>query len=161
MTYNSKKYITGMAAGAATAAAYIIYAGTGNAPLSGDIQLWARLMLIFIGIGVVAQIIVQIAFHVVFAVGVAVKEHDKEGEYTKKLLNTFMIEDERDKLIGLKSTRIGYLCTGGGSVAALIFLAAGASYVVALHIIAAAGAAGSFAEGCANVFYNERGVRNG
>jgi len=161
MTYNSKKNIMGMTAGIVTIAAYIVYAGTGNAPASGDIQSWARLMLIFIGIGVVAQIIVQIVFHIAFAIGVAVEENDKHGENTKKIVNSTMIEDERDKLISLKSARIGYICAGTGSVAALIVLAAGASFVVALHIVAAAGAAGSFAEGCANVFFNERGVRNG
>ena len=72
-----------------------------------------------------------------------------------------MYEDERDKLINLKSSRIGYVCAGVGFIAGLIALAFGISAVVALHIIAGAFAVGSIIEGCVSVYLDEMGVRNG
>jgi len=161
MTFNSKRNIAGMAEGVAAVAAYIIYICIGNAPGAEDITAWARLMLIFIGIGVVGQIITQILFHIAFTIGVAVKERDMGGEKTRKFMHASMLEDERDKLIALKTLRIGYRCAGIGLLAALIALAAGAAVVIALHIAIGAGAFASLVEGCAGVFFHERGVRNG
>jgi len=161
MTYNSKKNITSMVAGILSVAAYVIYVCTGNSPETGDIQAWAILMLIFIGVGAAMQIVVQVVFHIAFALRVAVKEHDKEGANAKKIMSATMIEDERDKLINLKSLRIGYICTGAGLVVALLVLAAGLPFVIALHIVVGSCAVGSFVEGCAGIFFNERGVRNG
>ena len=161
MTYNSKKNIISMAAGIISVAAYIVYVFMDNTPAREDIQAWAKLMLIFIGVSVAAQIAIQIIFHVAFAIGIAVKEHDKDGEKTKKIINASVIEDERDRLIGLKSLRTGYICAGVGLMAALFALAGGAPVIVALHIIVGSGAVGSFVEGCAGIIYHERGIRNG
>ena len=161
MAYNSKKNIIGMAAGAFSVAIYIVYVYTGNAPAQEDIQAWAKLLLIFIAISVAVQIGIQILFHVGYAVGIAVKEHDKNGEKTKKIVDASTIEDERDKLISLKTLRIGYTCAGIGLMAALFALACGASVVIVLHIIVGSSAAASFVEGCAGIFFHERGVRNG
>ena len=161
MAFNSKRSITGMVEGVAAVAAYIIYICMGNAPATEDVAAWARLMLVFIGIGVAGQIVIQILFHIVFSISIAVKEHDMGGEKTKKFMHASMLEDERDKLIALKTLRIGYRCAGIGLLAALIALAAGAAFVTALHIAVGAGAFASLVEGCAGVFFHERGVRNG
>ena len=72
-----------------------------------------------------------------------------------------MVEDERDKLINLKSSRAGTIIGGFGFMAGLISLAAGASAVAALHVMAGSFAVGSVMEGIVTVFLNERGVRNG
>jgi len=161
MSYNSKKTIIGMAAGIVTVVAYILYVCMGNAPVPEDIAAWAKLMLVFIGIGVAAQVVIQIIFHAIFAVGIAVKENDKAGEKTKKIINASMIEDEWDKLINLKTLRIGYICAGFGLMIALFTLAGGAPFVIALHIIVGSSVAGSLAEGYLGIFFHERGVRNG
>ena len=161
MTFNSKRNITGMTAGVAIVAAYIIYVCMGNTPAAEDIAAWSRLMLVFVGIGVVVQIVIQILFHIVFSIGIAIKERDMGGEKTKKFMHASMLEDERDKLISLKTLRIGYRCAGIGLLVALIALAARAEFVVALHIAVGAGAFASLIEGCAGVFFYERGVRNG
>jgi len=150
-----------MAAGIVTVAAYVVYICVGNAPKTEDITAWAKLMLVFIGIGVAAQIVIQILFHVIYAVGIAVKENDKDGEKTKKIINASMMEDERDKLINLKTLRIGYICAGFGLMIALFTLAGGAPVVIALHIAVGSSAAGSIVEGLAGIFFHERGVRNG
>ena len=161
MTYNSRRNIIGMAAGILSVAAYIFYVTMGNAPAPEDIRAWARLMLVFIGIGVAAQIVIQVIFHVVFAAGIAIKEHDQDGKKTEKIIKASVIEDERDKLISLKSLRAGYICAGAGSMIALFVLAGGVSVVIALHMIVGSFAAGSLAEGFAGIILNERGVRNG
>ena len=150
-----------MAAGIVTVAAYIIYIRMGSAPAPEDIAAWAKLMLVFIGIGVAAQIAVQILFHIVFSISITVKEQDKDGEKTKKIVRASTVEDERDKLINLKTLRIGYTCAGIGLLVALLSLAGGMPVVAALHIIVGSGAAGSLVEGCAGIFFHERGVRNG
>ena len=161
MTYNSKRYIMSMVTGVLSLAAYIIYVLTSKAPAQEDIMGWARLMLAFIGIAVGLQVIVQIAYHVGYAIRVSLKEQDKDGEKTKKIINSAMVVDERDKLINLKSLRVGYTCAGIGLIVALFTLAGGVPYVIALHIIVGAGAAGALIEGCVAVFFHERGVRNG
>jgi hypothetical protein len=161
MAYNSKKNIVSLTAGVLTVAAYIICIYTAKAPAQEDIAAWAKLMLVFIGIGIVTQIVVQILFHIVYAIGIAAKENDKDDSRTEKIIKASMIEDERDKLIELKTSRIGYICTGFGLMVALFTVAGGVPLVIALHIVVGSAAAGSLVEGCAGIFFHERGVRNG
>ena len=161
MIYNSKKNLISIAAGIISVAAYIVYVGTGNAPSLEEVQAWAKLMLIFIGVSVAVQIIVQIVSHIVFAITIAVRENDNDGEKTKKIMDAAMIEDERDKLINLKSSHIGYICAGVGLLAALFFLAGGGAVVISLHIILGSCVAGTLIEGGVGIFLHERGVWNG
>ena len=161
MSYNSKRTIVSMAAGAILIAVYIIYVCMGKAPAPEDVRAWAKLWLVFIGIAIAVQIVIQILFHVVFSAGIAVKEHHKDDGTTKRIIDSFLVEDERDKLINLKSLRMGYICAGVGLMIALFALAAGASAVIALHIIIGASAAASLVEGCMGIFLHERGVRYG
>ena len=161
MTINSKRNITGMVAGIAVVVAYIVFIRIGNIPAADDIAAWAKLMLKFIVVGVILQIVIQILFHIVYTISIAVKERDMGGEKTKKFMRASMYEDERDKLINLKTLRIGYRCAGIGLLVALIVLAAGAEFVVVLHITVGAVALASLIEGCAGIFFHERGVRNG
>ena len=104
------------------------------------------------------------SFHVALAIGIAVKEkaqgHEPD-ENVGKIMKSSMVEDERDKLINLKSSRIGYICAGFGFMIALFTLAGGATFIVALHIIFGACAAGTLIEGGVGIFLHERGVRNG
>ncbi|MDR3207331.1 MAG: hypothetical protein LBT60_03265 [Oscillospiraceae bacterium] len=161
MTYKSQRTVVSMAAGVLSFAAYVAYALGKNArePESG-LASWAVLMLIFIGVAVVAQIAVQIVFHLARSIGIAVREggDDKQVE---RIIKAAMVEDEMEKLIGLKSAHIGYICAGTGFVAALAVLALGASGVSALHVLLGSFAAGSMIEGGVSVRLYERGVRNG
>ena len=143
MSYNSKKTITSVVAGVLLNIAYIIYALGEHSPAPDNLKSWAIAMLVFIGIGIAAVIVIQIIFHIVTAIGIAIKEH------------------ERDKLISLKSTHIGYVFVGIGFVVALAELALGMSSVVALHTLLGAFSVGSIAEGIASICFYEKGVRNG
>jgi hypothetical protein len=145
--------------------AYVVYALGDASPAPEDLKLWAIALLVYIGACIVAGIVIQILFHIALAVGISVKETAKGNECDDKnverIIKSSMVEDERDKLIDLKSSRIGYTFAGFGFVAGLIALAIGVPTVIALHIMAGAFAVGSIVEGFMSVHLNERGVHNG
>lgn len=172
MSYKMKKTIVPMVSGALLMAAYCINTFgkvQSGAAAADDLKFWATQMLLFIGIGIVALIIIEIVFHIVLSISMAVKEQvqngkcsDKEIEKTiERTINLEMVEDEMDKLIELKSLRVGYSVAGIGFVAALIYLALGYSPAVMLNILFFSFAAGSMAEGAAQLFFYHRGVKNG
>ncbi len=116
-------------------------------------------MLVFIGIGAAAVIAVQILFHIALAVHLTAKEKDEKT--VKRVMGATMLEDERDKAVSRKSSAVGYGLAGLGFCAALVALAAGASVVLALHILFGASFLGSLLEGCASIYWYERGLQNG
>jgi len=164
MSYNSKKTIASIIAGVLLAVSYTIYALGGSAPASDDLKAWAVVMLVFIGIGVAATIVIMILFHIAFAIGIAVKEkmqgHEPD-ENVERIMKSSMVEDERDKLIERKSDRVGHIFAGFGFIGMLIALACGMSAVFALHIMLGATAFGMIVGGGVNIYYHERGIRNG
>ena len=161
MTISGKKTVLSMFSGVLMVIAYIIYALGGSAPEPGNVKSWALAMLIFIGIGVILAIVIEIFFHIALSIVVSVKENEGDSKKVERVIKSSMLEDERDKLIGLKSARLGYVCAGAGFIAALVLLAFGVQAVAALHTIFASFAAGSLAEGIMGVYYHEKGVGNG
>jgi len=164
MTLKSKRNITSMAAGVATAVGYIIYALSNAAPNSDDLKAWAIVMLVSIGIAVGIQIVTQIAFHIAASVGIAVKEGKKdcktfERGTVERIIKSELKEDERDKRITLKASHIGYSCVGIGFMAGLIALACGAIALTALHIFLGACFLAAFVDGVMSVFLYEKGNR--
>ena len=161
MSFNSKKTIVSMGAGVFMLIAYIVYAFGQYSPAPEDIKSWAVAMLVFIGISIAAVIIVQIVFHIATAIGIAIKEQELDREKIDRRFSAITMEDERDKLISLKSSHLSSIIAGTGFVAALFSLVFGASAVLALHIIFCSCAAASTAEGLASVYFYEKGIRNG
>ena len=166
MSYTSKRNIASVVAGIALIAAYIIYATGANAPATEDIKAWATAILIFIGIGIVAQIVVQIVFHIALTIGIAIKEEVQNGnkdcsEAVERIVKSEMVEDERIKMIALKASRKGAWFVVAGIIAALISLAVGAETVIALHILFGMTALAAIMEGITSIIYHERGVKNG
>lgn len=164
MSYQSTKTITSMVTGVSLLAAYCIYAfgkyGSRVAE-NGDLQFWARTMLIFIGIGIAAQIVLQIIFHIVFSIGIAVKEGVSDEKAINRKIEASIIEDEMDKLIELKSLRYGFIFAGVGFVSALVTMALGYSMVLALNIMYLSFMVGSLLEGVASLYFYGKGVSNG
>ena len=158
MTYNSKRTLVSMVMGIILVIAYIFYALGAKAPAQDNLSAWAMLMLTFIGIGVVGVIVIQILFNVLFAVGIAVKNQPCEDKEVERIVSATMVEDERDKLISLKSTHVGSICAGLGILTCLIVLALGHSALTGLHVVLAATVIGSLSEGIASIFLYERGV---
>jgi hypothetical protein len=161
MSCSSKRTIVSIIAGLILIAAYAIYALGATAPAPENLKGWAIAMLVFIGISVAIAIVIQILFHITLAIGIAVKERQCEDKEVERIISSTVVEDERDKLISLKSSHIGYICAGIGFVAALVALAFGMTSVAALHILFGTFAAGSIIEGIVSVYYYEKGVRNG
>ena len=164
MYYQQQRTLVGIMGGLAVLVAYCIYVlGKVNAGVAGldDLKFFAVTMLTFIGIGVVLAIVIQIVFHILFSVGVAVRERDKDDKQVESAINAAMVEDERDKIIDLKATRITFLISMIGFVAGLILLAMDYQPAVMLNLLFIAINLGSVAEGVAKLIYYKVGVRHG
>lgn len=161
MSYSSKRTIGSMMVAILLVTAYTVHALGGTAPAPDDLRSWAVTMLVFIGIGIAAVIVMQILFHILFAVSIAVKEKENDEKQVKRIIHSVVVEDERDKIIGLKSAFVGYICAGTGFVASLLALVLGLPVLYALHIVFGSFFIGSILEGGVRVYHYERGVRNG
>jgi len=167
MSYQEKRTITSIVTGAFVLVAYCVYAFgqySSGAVTPGDLKFWASTMLIFIGIGIGASIVIQIIFHILLSMAIAMKKKmrdencdDKEIE---KSINLEMVEDEMDKLIELKSTRVGFALAGIGFIAALVSLVLNYSPVVMLNILYISFCVGSLFEGFAQLYFYRRGIKN-
>lgn len=168
MSIQEKRTLASLATGVLVLAAYLIYtfgklqSGVGQ---PDDLKYWACVMLTFIGIGIIVSIVVQIAFHILFSVAIAVKEQVRSNSCNdqdiSKTIESEMAEDEMVKLIQLKSMRIGFAISGFGFIAALISLVLGCSPVVMLNIMFLSFSAGSLVEGFTQLYYYRKGVSNG
>ena len=163
MSYQEKRTILSVISCVLLLAAYSIYAfgkaGTANLD---NLAFWAKTMLIFIGIGIVALIIIQIIFHIALSVGMAVKQKLKDetcdDKEIEKSIEQEMVEDEMGKLIELKANKIGHSFVGFGFLAGLIALVLGASAVVMLNILFFSSGIGSIVEGLVQIRYYRKGV---
>jgi hypothetical protein len=164
MSYQEKRTITGIVSGVAVLAAYCLYAFGKAGPAATapeDLKAWAVAMLIFIGAGIAAMIVIQIVFHILLSISIAVKKAAKGEKEIERAINADIVEDERDRLIGLKSSKISLGFGGAGFIAGLLFLAFGFSPVLMLNVMFLAFCAGSIAEGVAQLVLYRKGVKNG
>ena len=167
MSYQEKRSIVSIVSGIILLAAYCLYSiGKYQQGLvaPGDLKFWATTILVFIGIGIVAFIIIQIVFHIMLSISIAVSKavdgnyDDKEIE---KAIKVDMIEDEMDRLIELKSLRFGFSVAGIGFIAGLVALVLNYSAVVMLNIFFISFSVGSILEGFVKIFYYRRGLNHG
>ncbi len=168
MSYQEKKTLVTIATGIIILIAYIAlilpkYAVGVN---SEDLKFWASTILSFIGISVVVIIVVQILFHILFSVSIAVSESVKgaikdesvdDKSIIDRKIKIEMVEDERDKIIELKATRIGYSFTGLGVAIALFSLVFDYSPAIMLNILFLSYLIGSLIEGFVQLFYYRKG----
>lgn len=165
MSYTEKRIIVSILSGIAVVAAYCIHVlgryQAGNIA-AGDLKFWAGTMLIFVGIGAAVTIVVQIVFHILLSIGIAVKEKIRDENFDDKLIEknikAEMVEDERDKLIELKSSRINQILTGIGFAAGLVSLLLGYPAEIMLNIIFFSFFLGSLFEGIGQLVYYRRGL---
>jgi len=161
MSYQEKKTIASLVSVVLVLAAYCIFAFAQTGMVRASLKDWAVIMLIFIGIGIVAAIVIQIIFHIVIAASIAIKDKDCDDEKINQALKTDAVEDEMVKLIELKSSRVGYVATGIGFVAGLVSLVLNAVPAVMLNIIFISCSVGSIIEGGLGLYYYHKGVANG
>ncbi len=165
MSYQEKRTLASITSGALILAAYCLYAfnPTRLATLTaGALKPWATTMLIFIGIGIVATIIIQIVFHILLSISIAIREKmqnmQADDKDIEKNIKSEMVEDERDKMIELKSNRVGFAIAGFGFIAALLALIFNYSPVVMLNILFISFSFGSICEGFTQIYYYRRGI---
>ncbi len=165
MSYQERRTIVSILSGILVLAAYCIYTfgryQSGSADPS-DLKFLAGTILTFVGIGILVSIVIQIVFHILTSIAIAVKKKianeqcdDKEIE---KSISAEMVEDEMDKLIELKSMRVGFVIAGVGFIAALVSLVVGYSAAVMLNILFISFSGGALLEGVAQLYFYRRGV---
>ncbi len=168
MSYQEKRTVTSIITGAMILAAYCIYAfgkfHAGNVT-QDDLKFWAGTMLVFIGIGIAVTIVIQIIFHILLSIAIAVKEKVKnencDDAEIEKTIKSEIVEDEMDKLIELKSTRIGYYFAGAGFVAAIASLVLNYSPMVMLNVLFISFSASAIIEGFAQLYFYRKGIHHG
>jgi hypothetical protein len=168
MSYQVNRTIVSIVTGALILAAYCIYAFgqyQSGAVAPGDLKFWAGTILAFIGIGIVASIVIQIVFHILLSIAIAARKkiqneacEDKEIE---KSIQAEMVEDEMDHLIELKSMQIGFFLSGFGFIAAMVSVVLGYSPVVMLNILFISFCGGSLFEGGVKLYFYRKGINNG
>jgi hypothetical protein len=156
MYFQEKRTITFIITGIGILSAYCYHVfqkySSGELSMTGDLNLWAKSMLIFIGAGIVISIVVSIVFNIISAVINEANSHEQ---------NDFYIEDEMDKLIELKSLRVSYILTGSGFMLSLIMLVMNKPAALMLNIMFISFSVGSIIEGFVKLYYYRKGVRNG
>lgn len=165
MSYQEKRTVTSMLSGFIMIAAYAInvLGRVRSGALSmTDLTAWAMTMLIFIGIGIAITIIIQILFHIGLSVSTAVSEkiqnRDCDEKEIDKRIKVEMLEDERDQLVSLKASQIGFGVAGGGFVLALLTLVFNVAPAVMLNIAFISFWAGTLVEGAAQIYFYRRGI---
>jgi hypothetical protein len=168
MSHQERRIIVSLLTGIAILTAYGLNAfgryQTGALPAS-DLKGWATTMLIFIGIGIVASIVIQIIFHILSAIGIAITKKIEDGTtddmQIERTIDLEMKEDEMDRLIELKAMRVGFFFAGIGFVAGLVALAVGAPPALMLNILFVSFSLGALLEGVTQLYFYRRGVAHG
>ena len=122
-------------------------------------------MLIFIGIAAISAIVIQIVFHVLYSIGISIKEavksQDPENAEIEEALKGTLIEDERDKLLELKASKANAVTLGGGLMLGLASIVIGFPPAVMLNLVYGAFFVGTIAEGIVNLILYRRGAIHG
>lgn len=165
MSYQEKRTGASIFSGVLILAAYCIYAFNPSrlaAITPGDLKPWASTMLIFIAIGIGATIVIQIVFHILMSISLAVqtkiKNQEADDKEIQRTIDREMVEDERDKQIELKAMRFGFAVAGIGFVSALLSLVFNYSPVVMLNILYLSFFVGSLLEGVGQFYYYRKGI---
>jgi len=115
-----------------------------NPELINNFKFWGIAFLVLIPVSIVAQIIIHIVF----------------GIFNKIVTNEDMhtgMNDERDKLIELKSIRIAHAVFTGGFLLAMGTQAAAMQPWVMFVTLIASGFTATLASGCAKIYFYRSG----
>jgi hypothetical protein len=116
----------------------------GNPEIINDFQFWGKAFLFMIPVAIVAQIII----HIILAIFAKIT--------TNEDLDT--IDDERDKLIELKSIKISHYIFLAGFMTAMIWLAIGAQPGLMFILLFSSGFIASIIGEIAKLYYYRKGV---
>jgi hypothetical protein len=116
----------------------------GSPEIINDFQFWGKAFLFMIPVAIVAQIII----HIILAIFAKIT--------TNEDLDT--IDDERDKLIELKSIKISHYIFLAGFMTAMIWLAIGAQPGLMFILLFSSGFIASIIGEIAKLYYYRKGV---
>ncbi|MBG0771874.1 MAG: hypothetical protein H0S82_09195, partial [Anaerolineaceae bacterium] len=106
-----------------------------------------------------------IVFHVLLSIGIsvqeAVKQQDPEDAAIEEALKGVLVEDERDKLLELKSSKASSIALSGGLLLGLASIALGFPTAVMLNLVYGAFFVGTIAEGIVNLVLYRKGAIHG
>ena len=112
--------------------------------LTEDFRKWGVIFLIFIGVSIVARIIIYIIFHIINTIAT---QEDK-----------IPVSDERDKLIKLKSTRNAHHVFSMGIVFAIIALAIGMPVYGIFIAFLVSGVISEIVDNVSQLYYHQKGI---
>lgn len=148
MSYREKENVVNIFSGLLITGIYswIVYQKhlQGQYDLTENFSTWGRVLLVFIGVSVVARIIIYIIFHILNYI--ATREEDAPPE------------DERDKLIKLKATRNSYYVFSGGFILSVLALAIGMPVYGIFIAFVGTGLLAEIVDNSSQMFYYRRGV---
>lgn len=116
----------------------------GQFDLTTDFKIWGFIFLIFMGVSIVARIIIYIIFHIFNTI--ATGKEEKE------------VSDERGKLIKLKATRNSHYAFSGGLMLAIIALAIGMPVYGIFIAFVVSSVISELIDNGSQIYYNRKGV---
>jgi uncharacterized membrane protein len=148
MSYQVKQNIVNILSGVLITAFYALIIiqrhQEGQFNLKEDFDTWGVIFLIYIGVSIVARIIIQIVFHIINAI--ATREEEVP------------VTDERDKLISLKATRNSYYVFSSGFVLAVMSLAIGMPVYGIFIAFVATGLLAEIIDNSSQIYYYRKGI---
>jgi hypothetical protein len=150
MTYQEKESIVNIFSGLLITGLFALNVWQrhieGQIDLTQDFSAWGVIFLWFIGVSIVARIIIYIIFHILNAI--ATRE------------TNIPVSDERDKLIKLKSLRNGYYVFTSAFVLSVIGLAIGMPVYGMFIAFVAGGLMSEIVENGSQIYFNRKGINN-
>jgi len=148
MSYQEKENIVNILSGLLITGifAWVVYQRhmQGRFDLTEDFSKWGVLFLIFIGVSVVARIIIYIIFHIINYI--ATREED------------IPVSDERDKLIKLKATRNSHYVFSGRFVISVFALSIGMPVYGIFIVFIVTGLLSEIVDNGSQLYYQRKGV---
>jgi hypothetical protein len=148
MSYQEKENIVNIFSGVLISGIYswIIYQKhlEGVFDLTEDFRKWGVIFLIFIGVSIVARIIIYIIFHIINAI---TTREDK-----------IPVDDERAKLIRLKATRNSHHIFSGGFVISVTALAIGMPVYWIFIVFIISGVLSEVIDNASQIYYHRKGI---
>lgn len=165
MSYSVKRTLVSLITELIVLIAYIVYAfdkHQAGAIGSSDLKAWAGVGLVFIGISIFVNVVIQIVFHIYLSVSIAVRETVKnnncKNEAIEKSIKAEIVTDEMDRLIRQKSIQFGFTIAGFGFIGALLTQVLGYAPAMLLHVLLISFYLGSLVEGVVQLYYYKRGL---
>jgi len=149
MSYQVKENIINIFSGLLISSIYavIIYQRhmEGRFDLTEDFKAWGVIFLIFMGVSIVARIILYIVFHIISAIATQ-KEPD------------IPVSDERDKLITLKATRNSHHAFSISIALAFVLLAFGMPVYGIFIAFLVGGLLSEIIDNGSQIYYRSKGI---